>query len=70
MAKRKTYLTCTKCGKVDAPDTTVIPHNVGTATAMCCPDCAGDKDNGYGHKLASMCRACCPTGHRTRFELE
>lgn len=62
------YLTCSKCGKVAKPDKTRIPHEVGTSVKMCCPDCAGEIDNGYGHKLASMCRDCCPTGHRTRWE--
>lgn len=59
---RKTYVICSACGKQDKPDTSVIPHNVGTSTVMRCRDCAADSPH------ASKCRACCPTGHGTRIE--
>jgi len=59
---RKQFVTCAKCGKVAKTDSTVIPHEVGTQKCMRCPDCAGEDGK------ASMCRACCPTGHGTRFE--
>jgi len=54
------YLTCAKCGKVDKPNKTIIPYNVGTSVKMQCSDCA---TNGW---YAKLCRNCCPTKHGTK----
>ena len=64
MAKTK-YLRCIKCG-IDATPT---KSEVGTSTMMRCQHCCNPKDvlylRGYP-KHATMCRACCPSGHGTR----
>ena len=52
---KKEYVICTKCGKHDKPDKTIVPHNPGTCTKMECLDCI------------NLCRDCCPTGHGTHF---
>lgn len=68
----KTYVTCVKCGKTDKPHKDSIPYNVGTSTKMHCSDCDGVSEpsstlSRYQGGPATMCRACCPTGHGTRF---
>ena len=59
MAKTK-YLRCIKCGI----DTTPTKSEVGTSTMMRCIHCCNPKDVLYP-KHATMCRACCPSGHGT-----
>jgi translation initiation factor 2 beta subunit (eIF-2beta)/eIF-5 len=53
------YVQCAKCGVTDKS------HNkhVGTSVKMRCPDCANAPDT-----HATMCRACCPTGHGTEWK--
>jgi len=58
------YVNCRKCGKVDKPNRTSMPHNVGTSTKMVCRDCSDFPGDGR----AKLCRDCCPTGHGTRFQ--
>jgi hypothetical protein len=62
MIKSK-WLVCSKCGKTDKTD----KNYIGTKDIMGCPDCSNGKVNTYGRPVASMCRDCCPTGHRTKF---
>jgi hypothetical protein len=58
------WLVCAKCGKKDTTNKTVIPHYIGTAVTMCCPDCGIGTDK---HTHALLCRTCCPTGHGTKW---
>ncbi len=72
MSKKLVFLRCCKCGETDTsrkptfnPDGSVATFDyVGTATTMRCPDCADAKGQG------TMCRACCPTAHGTRYEFD
>ncbi len=67
--KRRKPLTCAKCGQKATERPAIIEHGqlvkpittTATFEVMRCPDCDG------GDGYASMCRDCCPTGHRTRF---
>lgn len=61
MAKRLTFVKCSKCGATDKP--AKHPHNTGTATIMRCEDCATPES-----PYATMCRNCCITGHGTHGE--
>lgn len=75
MAKRKSYVQCAACGVTDKPGP-IPPNadgetfNVGTVVTMDCPDCSAGKVNRYGTPQAQRCRACCPTGHATRWNAE
>lgn len=64
MANTK-YLICSKCGIGDLP----TKGNPGTSTLMRCPDCDEHSKTECKEKCkpgyATMCRACCPTGHQT-----
>lgn len=57
------YVRCRGCGQHDEThrDPITLRKHTGTATTMRCRDCAGPDG------CATLCRACCPTGHGTRF---
>jgi translation initiation factor 2 beta subunit (eIF-2beta)/eIF-5 len=65
---RLKYVVCVRCGRQDTPDTSVVPHNTGTATIMRCHSCADQRPAGDGY--ARLCRACCPTGHGTKWKAD
>lgn len=55
---RRRWLVCERCGVTDK----TRPGHVGTSVAMRdCTECAGPD------RHVTLCRACCPTGHGTRF---
>lgn len=67
------YIRCSKCGHSDLPVKPLIKegrivreYNVGTSTLMRCADCSADGSTSGSNPYATMCRACCPTGHGTR----
>lgn len=70
MKGKRGFVRCGKCEKRDAPEWRTNAEgrrvfNVGTSRAMRCPDCST-----VGDPYALRCRACCPTGHGTRFPEE